>query len=218
MRPLTIPDVIVLIAVATFLFAGTIKGVFGIGLPTASVVILTHFTDPRQAIALLLLPALAANVWQVYRSGCVLQTARQFWPFAVVMIAGIWIFARFSARVPADVLIVGNGAVIMLFALLNLISKPFALSPRFDFPTQLGAGALAGVMGGWTSIWSPPKVIYLLGRRLFKAEFVVVTGMLILAGTIPLSVGYAQADLMTPTLAAYSAMLITTNLARFCRW
>ncbi|MEL6961352.1 MAG: sulfite exporter TauE/SafE family protein [Pseudomonadota bacterium] len=202
------PDALAMIAVATFLFAGMIKGVVGIGLPTASIAILAQVTDPRQAIALLLLPALAANAWQVYRSGRLLEAVREFWPFAAVMTVGIWIFARFAVHVPADVLIIGTGIVIILFALSSLISKPYALPPAFDLSAQLGAGALAGIMGGLTSIWSPPMVIYLLARRLSKDAFVRVTGMLILVGTIPLIIGYMQAGLMTPTLAAYSAMLI----------
>lgn len=201
-------DALVVIAVVTFLFAGTIKGTVGIGLPTASVAILTQVIDPRQAIALLLLPALVANVWQVYRSGGVVKAARQLWPFATVMIVFIWIFARFAAQVPTDMLIVGIGVVIMLFALSNLFSGSFDLPPRFDLPAQLGAGTAAGVMGGLTSIWSPPMVMYLLARRLPKEEFVGATGMLILVGMIPLTVGYWQAGLMTPTLATYSALMI----------
>ena len=49
-------EALLIIAALAFLFAGTIKGLVGLGLPTTVLGILSQFTDPRQAIALLLLP------------------------------------------------------------------------------------------------------------------------------------------------------------------
>jgi len=195
-------EAILPIAVFAFLFAGTIKGLVGIGLPTATIAVLAQFTDPRKAIALLLLPALVTNLWQVYRSGYFRQNVRLYWPFALVLAPTIWLSSQFAARAAAEPLTIAIGCVIVIFVLTHLLAKPYAISANLDRPVQAGAGAIAGVMGGLTSIWAPPMVIYLLTKPLSKDEFVGATGVLILAGTVPLLAGYWQTGLMTCELAA----------------
>jgi len=69
MTEVTISVELLLLAALVFLLAGVVKGALGIGLPTISISILAQFTDPRVAIALLLLPAIVSNTWQVYRGG-----------------------------------------------------------------------------------------------------------------------------------------------------
>lgn len=52
------------VIVATFLIAGIVKGVIGLGLPTVSLGILTAAIDLTAAMALLLAPSFVTNVWQ----------------------------------------------------------------------------------------------------------------------------------------------------------
>lgn len=66
----------------SFLLAGTIKGAVGMGLPTTALGLMTLALEPRLAIALILVPMITANLWQVYRSGEVLRAARTYAPFA----------------------------------------------------------------------------------------------------------------------------------------
>ena len=76
---------VLLLAGVVFLLAGTVKGVLGIGLPTISISMLAQFVDPRVAIALLLLPALITNSWQIYRGGQIKRSAQILWPFVVTL-------------------------------------------------------------------------------------------------------------------------------------
>jgi hypothetical protein len=63
-------DTVVLIIVfSTFLLAGMIKGVIGLGLPTVSLAVLTVVLGLPQAMALLLVPSLLTNVWQAVVGG-----------------------------------------------------------------------------------------------------------------------------------------------------
>ena len=81
-----LPETLIPIAIGSFIFAGAVKGLVGIGLPTALISVMAQFTDPRTAIALLLVPSLVTNVWQVRRSRYFLGAIRRVWPFALVMI------------------------------------------------------------------------------------------------------------------------------------
>src|ERR1700733_8119591 len=49
----------------TFLLAGLVKGFIGLGLPTVAVGLLTLVMKPAQAAALLVVPSLVTNVWQL---------------------------------------------------------------------------------------------------------------------------------------------------------
>ena len=60
----------ILIAVAlTFLLAGAVKGIIGMGLPTVSLALLTIVVGLPQAMALLLVPSFVTNVWQGLSGG-----------------------------------------------------------------------------------------------------------------------------------------------------
>ncbi|RVA24109.1 sulfite exporter TauE/SafE family protein, partial [Mesorhizobium sp. M7A.F.Ca.US.001.01.1.1] len=50
---------------AVFLAAGFVKGVVGMGLPTVAMGLLAVTMPPAQAAALLLIPSLVTNLWQL---------------------------------------------------------------------------------------------------------------------------------------------------------
>jgi uncharacterized membrane protein YfcA len=57
------------IIIIAFLIAGTIKGAIGVGLPTTAIAILGTGIGLREAIPLLIVPSLVANIWQITRGG-----------------------------------------------------------------------------------------------------------------------------------------------------
>lgn len=203
---------------AIFLLAGTIKGTVGIGLPTASISLLSQLSvveQPQIAVALVIFPMMISNAWQVYRGGNIIETARRFWPFLVIMLMMIWFFSQVSAALPTDIFVLILGSVIVVFALTSLFIKPPALSDKLDKPVQVGAGAIAGVMGGLTGIWSPPMVIYFLSRRLDKDDFVRASGFLIFFGSLPLALGYWQNEIMDEEVALMSLLMTIPVIAGF---
>ncbi|MEP3276525.1 MAG: sulfite exporter TauE/SafE family protein [Stappiaceae bacterium] len=201
-----------MLAALVFLLAGAIKGLVGIGLPTAVIGVLSQFTDPRQAIALLILPVLISNIWQVHKNRMFRKSLVLFWPFSITMAVGIWYFTQFAASVSSTVLSGLVGGVMMVFVFATLFTQPFSIASHLDKPVQIFAGSIAGVMGGLTSLWAPPMLIYLMSQPLKKDEFVGALGFLILAGTIPLAGGYIQAGLTSPTVMVYSAAMTVPTL------
>ena len=78
---------LLLLSTGAFLIAGTVKGAVGIGLPTTAIGLMTLAIDPRTAIALILVPMIVSNAWQVDRSGEILAAARRYLPFAAALIS-----------------------------------------------------------------------------------------------------------------------------------
>jgi len=183
-------EALLIVAAFAFLLAGTIKGLVGLGLPTTVVGILSQFTDPRQAIALLLLPILISNTWQIYRSRMAVKMFKKLWLFCLIMCALIFITSQFAVTISTNVLTISVGIVIVLFVITNVFLKKFTIADNADKTYQIGFGAAAGVMGGLTSLWAPPIVIYLFS-------------------------GYIAAGLTTPTLLLYSLCMVIPTLAGF---
>jgi len=206
---------LLLLAILVFLLAGTVKGALGIGLPTISISILAQFVDPRIAIALMLVPALFSNSWQVYRGGSIVRSVRILWPYVVSMSVVMFVASLFAARASTRALIAGIGIMVVLWTVTSFIRTPPKIPQHLDKPAQFFLGIVSGIMGGLTAIWSPPMVVYLLSVRCEKDDFVRFTGFMILCGTVPLTIGYVLNGLLDRQLALASCLMIIPTLLGF---
>ena len=76
---------------ASFLLAGLVKGVIGLGLPTVSMGLLALVATPAQAAALLVVPSLVTNVWQMAAGPGLVPLLRRLGPMMLAILAGTWI-------------------------------------------------------------------------------------------------------------------------------
>jgi uncharacterized protein len=72
-----------------FLLAGCVKGVIGLGLPTIAMGLLAHHAD-RNSAALLIVPSLATNAWQVCAGGRFAALLRRPWSMLLAICVGTW--------------------------------------------------------------------------------------------------------------------------------
>jgi uncharacterized protein len=205
----------IVLVVGVFLFAGIIKGAIGIGLPTVSVGVMGQFMPPHTAIALVVLPILFANIWQIIRTKAGWKTLQKYWILIALLVLFLWGTTSFAAKASADFLFAAIGIAIVVFAVSNLLGTPPKLPDRFDRLAQIITGISAGILGGFTSIWSPPLVTYLIARRTDSEEFVRAAGLFIFLGGIPLAAGFWQAGLLNGTTAPLSAAMIVPTLIGF---
>jgi len=75
---------------AVFMLAGLAKGVIGLGLPTISMGLLVLVMPPVQAAALLALPSLVTNVWQMAAGPSLKEVVQRLWPMMLGVCAGTW--------------------------------------------------------------------------------------------------------------------------------
>lgn len=206
---------LLLYATLALLLAGAIKGAVGLGLPTTAVGLLTLGLDPRTAISLVIVPMLVSNAWQVVRAGQVERSVRRYAPFAVCVILGLlvsfWLFRGASDRF----VLFGLGVVFLLYVASAGTAWAPRVSDRADRPVQVAAGSIAGVMGGIAGVWAPPVALYLAARGADKQEFVRGTGMLLLAGSIPLLWSYAREGFLTGPNFWLSVALLAPTFAGF---
>ena len=198
---------------AVFFVSGIIKGFLGIGLPAAAMAFLTLMIDPRTAISLMVLPILFTNTLQYLRAPNPRDTAREYWLFAAAIMISIFITSLYIKSFPTAMLTVAIGFAMVVFSLQLLLGVkiPVTGAPLW----QVGVGLFSGVLGGLSSIWSPPVAMYLLARNVEKEKFISATGFLFLAGCLPLIGGLVLAGLVTPVSLVQSLFGLVAVLAGF---
>ena len=210
-----LPGTVLIAAVAIYLLAGLVKGTIGIGLPTAGISLTAQITDARTAIALVIIPMLLTNVWQVWRSRTNIDRAIQYWPLAITMAVGIVAFSVVAPKISIGLVTLMLGVTVLVFSIVSLTREIPALPSKFETPAQLIAGVTAGAMGGITGVWAPPIVIYMSAARVDKTTFVAVVGVLLMLGSLTLAISYSSVGLITRGQAIASAMLVIPSIIGF---
>lgn len=178
-----------------FLGAAVIKGFLGIGLPAAAMAFLTLLMPPTEAIPLLWLSILGTNVMQFARASEKREIVREYWIFAVAIVICIFATSMFIADYPTALLTVAIGVAMVIFSLNILLGVKLNIGPGRGWHVIFGA--LAGALGGISSIWSPVVAMYLVARDVAKERFIGATGFLFLAGALPLGAGQVVAGVLT---------------------
>lgn len=205
---------------ATFFVSGIVKGFLGIGLPAAAMGLLTLVVSPLHAISLLVLPIFFTNLSQFFRSRNRLQTVKLYWPFGVTIVISIFVTSLFLDQYPTGFLTIAIGVAMVIFALNGLSNFKLKLGPEMHW--QLGFGVISGILGGLSSIWSPPVAMYMIARNLDKDRFIAATGFLFLIGSVPLALGLfiggtLNTGIMLQSLTGLIAVLAGFRLGEILR-
>ncbi|MGD8989193.1 MAG: TSUP family transporter, partial [Syntrophobacterales bacterium] len=118
--------------VATFLIAGTVKGVIGLGLPTLSVALLTVAIDLPSAMALLLVPSFITNLWQAMVGGNSKAILLRLWPFLLMATVTVWLGATALTRVDISLLSALLGGLLVVYSTVNLGGLRFTIAARHE--------------------------------------------------------------------------------------
>ncbi|MDA9929798.1 sulfite exporter TauE/SafE family protein [Alphaproteobacteria bacterium] len=207
-------DPILIVAViAIFLISGIVKGFLGIGLPAAGMALLTLIMSPTEAISLLWLPIIFTNMLQFGRAADKLDIAKSYIWFAITIAISIFVTSLFITSYPTTLLTIAIGLAMVIFS-INLL---FGLTIKVGVGRrwQIGFGFAAGILGGLSSIWSPPVAMYLIARNTPKDRFIGATGFLFLSGCVPLGAGLVMSGLITGDVIIKSLVGLVTVLIGF---
>lgn len=176
--------------------AGVIKGIIGIGLPVVSIPLLALAMPVPQAVSLMPIPILLSNIWQALHGGHFPRALKRFWPLLLTMSIGTVIGARILAAVDARVLYALVGLVVVLFSLTSYLQPQLRIHARDERWLGPVVGLIGGVMGGLSTIYGPPLIMFLVALHLHKDEFVGTIATFYLIGIIPLIAALGAFDIM----------------------
>ncbi len=184
---LTEPSLIVIVWCALVLaLAGAVKGILGIGLPIISIPLLALVMPVPQAVALMPLPILFSNIWQSFHGGYFLKTLRRFWALLLGLIIGTVIGTKVLSTVHPHMLYVLVGVVVVIFSLTSYLQPQLRVAPHHERWLAPTAGLIGGLLGGLSTIFGPPLIIFLVALHLQKDEFVGTISTFYLIGVVPL--------------------------------
>lgn len=202
---------VLVFAFAVFFLGGAAKGILGIGLPLIAVPLLSHVVSVPEAIALLSVPIVVSNAYQMFQPGDLGPVLRRFWLLLTGLVVGIVAGAQLLVSLDQYVLSLVLGAFLIVFALYNLVNTRFTISPPLERRLNLFVGLGAGLFGGLTSFFGPPLMMYLIALRLPKDLFVVSIATVYFFCAIPLTISLAahqilgQRELVLSTVALVPA-------------
>lgn len=175
-----------LIVAATFLLAGMVKGVIGLGLPTVSLALLTVAINLPAAMALLLVPSFVTNLWQALVGGNGRAIVRRIWPFLLMATVTVWLGATALTRVDLALLSALLGLLLVSYALVSLAGVRLNVAPRNEAWLGPVVGTANGVLTGMTGSFVVPGVMFLQAIGLPRDMLIQAMGMLFTVSTVAL--------------------------------
>ena len=199
------------VAAATFLLAGFVKGVIGLGLPTVAMGLLAIVMTPAQAASLLVVPSLLTNVWQA--TGPVLvPLLRRLWPMLLGICLGTWLGGRLLTADDGTRASVGLGMVLALYGILGLTSVEFFLPPSLEPWLSPLIGVATGLVTAATGVYMIPSVPYLQAIGLEKDELVQALGLSFTVSTLALAATLVQVGALQTSVAGASLLALAPAL------
>ncbi len=203
-------DLMLVIAVCTaaILCGGLIKGTLGVGLPLFAVPVMSLFISSTQAIALVSVPVLVSNVWQVWQEGSLKTSMKRFWPLmltqAVVTIFSVYWTLSFSVKELNAVL-----AFALIVAVVLMAFKPsFNIPPNKEPAISALVGMTSGLLGGASSLMGPIVISYMMSLKLSRDEFVGCISVIYLNAAWPLYLAMWHFGRMSLDDVGYSFLAI----------
>jgi uncharacterized protein len=169
-----------------FTMGGFVKGTMGVGLPLVVVPTLSLLIPAPQAMGLLVVPVLISNLWQALEGGNVRYSIRRFGSLIFVQMAITLLTVKYSSGFTVENLNLLIG-ISLLVAVGWMGLKPNVhVPPKFEHIACMMVGALAGFMGGLSSLTGPFIITLLMALKLSREQFIGSISIVYLAGSIPM--------------------------------
>src|SRR5262245_11840758 len=190
------------IVAAAFVLAGVVKGVIGLGLPTIAMGVLGALMTPNQAAAILIVPALLTNVWQMWDGPALQILLRRLWPMLVCALLGTLPAAGILTMANARLTTALLGGVLVVYALIGLLGVHFKVSRRSEPVLGPLIGLTTGLINGATGIFVVPGVPYVQALNLGKDELVQALAISAFVSTLALALGLGLNNGLSGAMAA----------------
>lgn len=206
------PLVIVVTVCLTFLLAGLVKGVIGMGLPTIAIGLLSLVMTPVQAAAILIVPSFFTNVWQAGAGARLRPLLRRLWPLLAGLCAGTWAGVGLLAPEYAKRATAGLGATLALYAIVGLTPLRLSVPARAEPWLAPLIGFATGLVSAGTAVFVMPGVPYLQALDLDKEDLVQALGIFFTVATVALTVNLYLEGALKLSAAGLSALALLPAL------
>jgi uncharacterized membrane protein YfcA len=178
-----------ILVLVTFLMAGTVKGMIGMGLPTVAMGMLGLAMLPTQAAALLIIPATFTNLWQLAAGRHLRGLIKRLWPLLAMIVIGTTLSSLWFGVGSGKSMGRALGAALVVYALCGLFLPTLKVPPKAESWLGPLCGLITGVVTSVTGVFVIPAVPYIQGLGLDRNELVQALGMSFTVSTLALGAG-----------------------------
>lgn len=201
-----------LMVLATFIIAGIVKGVTGMGLPTVAMGVLGLFMPPVLAAGLLILPSFVTNIWQLLAGPDFRAIVARLWPMMIAIAAGTLIGIRLMTAGTGIWTTSALGLCLAAYAAYSLFAKPLSVPARLESSLSPAIGLTTGLLTGGTGIFVVPAVPYIQSLGFNRDDLVQALGLSFTVSTIALAAGLASQDAFRVEHLSLSALAVLPAL------
>lgn len=203
----------VFVVIGTFLIAGAVKGVIGLGLPTVSLALLTVAIDLPTAMALLLMPTFVTNIWQSLAGGSAQAILKRLWPFILMTAVSVWVGVFALARLNPALLTGLLGVLLITYSVVSLGGFRLTIPIRHEAWAGPLTGFINGVLTGMTGSSVVPGVMYLQALGLHRDVLIQAMGILFTVSTVALGAALQQSNFLSLDQAILSSGAVIPAIA-----
>ncbi|EJN38064.1 hypothetical protein DUF81 [Pseudomonas sp. GM84] len=201
-----------LLVIATFLLAGAVKGVIGLGLPTIAMGLLGLAMSPTQAAALLIVPSTLTNLWQLAAGGHLLGLMRRLGPMLAMIFVGTLLGSAWLGIDSGPWAVHALGAALVIYALYGLIGPVLRVAREREGWLGPLCGLVTGVVTAATGVFVMPAVPYLQSLGLSRDEMIQALGLSFTVSTLALALGLAGQDALGGQALGASLLMLAPAL------
>ncbi len=196
-----------------FIFAGFVKGVTGMGLPTVAMGLLGMFMPLPIAAALLVIPSFVTNMLQLVTGPSMRLIIRRLWLMMLLIVAGTVSASSLLITINPAWSAFALGMALIVFAAFALVSPSLTVSQAREKWLSPVIGGVTGVITGATGVFVMPAVPFLQSLRFSKDELVQALGLSFTVSTMSLAVGLYLHDAFRVEQFSLSFLSILPALA-----
>ena len=169
-----------LVIAGAFIVAGIAKGAIGMGLPPIALALMTFAVRPEDALALMVIPSMATNIWQAIYGRDFLRLLRRFWTMAATSVAALIFVAVVFGHLGSQKAMAWVGVILVLYAALALTAWRPAVSRATERWANPLIGAASGAVAGITGVAAVPFLPYMQSLDIDRHDLVQALGIMFL--------------------------------------
>jgi uncharacterized membrane protein YfcA len=174
---------------AALLLAGFIKGALGMGLPTVSMGLLAVAMPPSRALAIVIVPAIATNIWQTFVGPHLRDIVKRLWPLMAGTVVGI----------------------LVIYAIVGLSRFSVNVARRDEKWIGGIVGVVTGVISAATGVQVIPSMPFMQAIGMEKDELVQALGVFFTVATLALAFSLSTAGVLTAATALPGAVAMVCS-------
>jgi uncharacterized protein len=200
-----------LVITGAFIVAGLAKGAIGMGLPPIALALMTFAVPLEDALALMVVPSMATNIWQAIYGKDFLKLLRRFWTMALASVASLIFVAVVFGHLGSQRAMAWVGVILVLYAALALTAWRPTVSRTTERWANPLIGLASGAVAGVTGVAAVPFLPYMQSLDIDRHDLVQALGIMFLfiIGALTVALAVQGAFDVANLLGAIAAIVPT---------